>query len=72
MTPHHLTEHLSTPFVDSYDVVVAGGGASGLIAAAKVGGVERVTLAVPAQDIVCADAEIPYLSDLQVTTLVLD
>lgn len=45
---------------------------SGLIAAAKVGGVERVTLAVPAQDIVCADAEIPYLSDLQVTTLVLD
>lgn len=33
MTPHHLTEHLSTPFVDSYDVVVAGGGASGLIAA---------------------------------------
>lgn len=33
MNPQHLTEHLSTPFVDDYDVVVAGGGASGLIAA---------------------------------------
>lgn len=33
MKTHHLTEHLSTPFVDDYDVVVAGGGASGLIAA---------------------------------------
>jgi hypothetical protein len=33
LNPQHLTEHLSTPFVDDYDVVVAGGGASGLIAA---------------------------------------
>jgi phage-related baseplate assembly protein len=45
---------------------------SGLIAVAKVGGVERVTLAEPAQDIVCADAQIPYLTDLDVTTVVLD
>lgn len=29
----HLTEHLNTPFVDEFDVIVAGGGASGLIAA---------------------------------------
>ena len=33
MESNHLKEHLCTPFVDEYDVVVAGGGASGLIAA---------------------------------------
>lgn len=33
MKSNHLKEHLCTPFVDAYDVVVAGGGASGLIAA---------------------------------------
>lgn len=33
MKTQHLTEHLHTPLVDDYDVIVAGGGASGLIAA---------------------------------------
>ncbi len=33
MNTQHLTEHLHTPLVDDYDVIVAGGGASGLIAA---------------------------------------
>jgi phage-related baseplate assembly protein len=45
---------------------------SGLIAAAKVGGVESVTLAAPAQDIICGDTQIPHLADIQVSTVIPD
>ncbi|MGJ5029063.1 baseplate assembly protein [Bradyrhizobium sp. HKCCYLS2038] len=45
---------------------------SGLIAAAKVGGVESVALAAPAQDVICSDTQVPQLADLLITLNVSD
>lgn len=46
MRPEHLSEHLKTPFIDEYDVIVAGGGASGLIAAVSASRAGARTLLV--------------------------
>ena len=45
---------------------------SGLIAAAKVGGVESVTLTAPVQDVICSDTQIPQLADVLISLNVSD
>jgi phage-related baseplate assembly protein len=45
---------------------------SGLIAAAKVGGVESVMLAAPMQDIICSDTQIPQLADVLISLNISD
>jgi len=45
---------------------------SGLVAAAKVGGVESVTLSAPALDVICSDTQIPQLADVLISLNVSD
>ena len=45
---------------------------SGLIAAAKVGGVESVALAAPVQDVISSDTQIPLLADVLISLNVSD